>query len=140
MKVDKNDATEDENIEQPVHLSCSGRAWTIIAGAASGFLGGLCGIRGPPIILYFLHAPVLFMKDHQRATGACITFTNVVMRILYYVNKITFFDKTHTFQTGSWVLYVSIIVSSNIGVLVGSKLFDYVKDSKRKIKGILAIF
>ena len=67
--------------------------WTLFAGAASGYLGGLCGIRGPPIILYFLHPPypVSFTKNTQRATGACITFTNVAMRLAYYLVNILVF-------------------------------------------------
>ena len=49
-------------------------------GFASGFFGGLCGIRGPPIIMFFLHSP--YPKAVQRANGAAITLVNVSMRIL----------------------------------------------------------
>jgi hypothetical protein len=74
---------EDVVEKEETKLGSSARFWTLFAGAVSGFLGGLCGIRGPPIILYFLHPPfpVSFTKNTQRATGACITFTNVAMRV-----------------------------------------------------------
>ena len=32
--------------------------WTLSMGFLSGFLGGLCGIRGPPLIIFFMHSPV----------------------------------------------------------------------------------
>ncbi|EJK64898.1 hypothetical protein THAOC_14314 [Thalassiosira oceanica] len=50
--------------------------WTLIAGGASGFLGGMVAIRGPPLIFYFLHPPkpVTFNKSSQRATGVVIMF------------------------------------------------------------------
>jgi len=128
---------EEDNV---IELNCLGRLWTIIAGCTSGFLGGLCGIRGPPLILYFLHAPVVFTQDSQRATGACITFTNVTMRIVYYIINTLFFDQVHDFKTGDWGLYLSIIICSNLGVIVGSELFEYIKDSRTIVKSILAIF
>ena len=128
---------EEDNV---IELNCLGRLWTIIAGCTSGFLGGLCGIRGPPLILYFLHAPVVFTQDSQRATGACITFTNVTMRIVYYIINTLFFDQVHDFKTGDWGLYLLIIICSNLGVIVGSELFEYIKDSRTIVKSILAIF
>ena len=39
-----------------------------------------------------------------------------------------------------WLLYLSVIICSVIGGLVGSKMFEYVKDSKDTIRGILAVF
>eukprot|EP00581_Thalassiosira_minuscula_P001281 CAMPEP_0183743290 /NCGR_PEP_ID=MMETSP0737-20130205/65142_1 /TAXON_ID=385413 /ORGANISM="Thalassiosira miniscula, Strain CCMP1093" /LENGTH=498 /DNA_ID=CAMNT_0025978901 /DNA_START=159 /DNA_END=1652 /DNA_ORIENTATION=+ len=60
---------------------------TLFAGGASGFLGGLVAIRGPPLILYFLHPPkpVSFNKNTQRATASTITFFNVFMRQCFYL-------------------------------------------------------
>ena len=133
---DKNVNKDDDDLQ----LNCSAQSWTIIAGATSGFLGGLCGIRGPPIILYFLHAPVVFTTESQRTTSVCITFTNVTMRVVYYIINTLLFDQDHGFKSRDWGLYLSIIVCSNLGVLVGSELFEYMKDSKKVIKGILTIF
>lgn len=135
-------ADNDSNVIDNQKLGISAIFWTLFAGATSGFLGGLSGIRGPPIILYFLHPPfpVSFTKNTQRATGACITFTNVAMRVAYYLVDTLAFDGEDYFDTSDWSLYVSIVVCSILGVLVGSKLFEYVKDSKATVRGILSIF
>ena len=48
-----------------VQLTASAIFYTVLAAALSGFLGGLRGIRGPPIILYMLHptAPVVLQIE-----------------------------------------------------------------------------
>jgi hypothetical protein len=132
---------EDLAEKEEFKLGRSAQFWTLFVGAISGFLGGLCGIRGPPIILYFLHPPfsVSFTKNTQRATGACITFTNVLMRVASYLVDTLLFDGEDYFEGSDWGLYVAIVISSITGVLVGSELFDYIKDSKATIRGILAI-
>lgn len=133
-------AGEQELDDLPLGLSA--QFWTLLAGAASGFLGGLCGIRGPPIILYFLHPPypVRFDKKTQRATGASITATNVAMRIVYYLVETFAFDGESYFTSDDWVLYVMIVVCSLSGVLVGSKIFERMKDSRNNIRMILSLF
>jgi hypothetical protein len=140
--VDTNTVVvEDLAEKEEVILGFSAQFWTLFAGAISGFLGGLCGIRGPPIILYFLHPPfpVSFTKKTQRATGACITFTNVLMRVAYYLVDTLLFDGEDYFEGSDWGLYVAIVISSVLGVLVGSQLFEYMEDSKATIRGILAM-
>jgi hypothetical protein len=142
LEVDTNPvAVEDLAEKEEAMLGFSAQFWTLFAGAISGFLGGLCGIRGPPIILYFLHPPfpVSFTKNTQRATGACITFTNVLMRVAYYLVDTLLFDGEDYFEGSDWGLYVAIVISSILGVLVGSQLFEHMKDSKATIRGILAI-
>jgi len=115
---------------------------TLLAGAASGFLGGMVAIRGPPLIFYFLHPPppIAFDKSSQRATGVVIMFCNVAMRMVFYLVD-TFSESTgHViFASEDWRLYLSVIVCSIAGGVVGSKLFEYVKDSKDTIRGILAV-
>ena len=130
-------ATSQEAFDA-VPLGLVAQFWTLFAGAASGYLGGLCGIRGPPIILYFLHPPypVTFTKKSQRATAASITAINVAVRILYYL----FVDEEDYFEAGDWGLYVSIVICSVLGVLAGSEIFKYVGGSTAAIRGILAIF
>jgi len=49
-------------------------------------------------------------------------------------------DNNIGFQSEDWRLYVSVIICSIAGGLVGSKLFEYLKDSKDTIRGILSIF
>jgi uncharacterized membrane protein YfcA len=132
---------EDLAEKEEVMLGFSAQFWTLFAGAISGFLGGLCGIRGPPIILFFLHPPfpVSFTKKTQRATGACITFTNVLMRVAYYLVDTLLFDGEDYFEGSDWGLYVAIVTSSILRMLLGSQLFEHMKDSKATIRGILAV-
>ena len=116
---------------------------TLIAGGTSGFLGGMVAIRGPPLIFYFLHPPhpVSFNKNSQRATGVVIMFTNVVMRQIFYLVETFRPDSTKIgYEKDDWPLYLSVIICSVIGGLVGSKMFEFVKDSKDTIRGILAVF
>ena len=131
--------TGDVSAEE-LPLTFMAKFWTLLAGFASGFLGGLCGIRGPPIILYFLHPPYPFDKKTQRATGASITATNVAMRIAYYLVNTLAMDGEDFFTKSDWTLYLSVVVCSLAGVWVGSKLFEYMKDSKDTIRGILSFF
>jgi hypothetical protein len=130
-----------EEEKEEAELGFSAQFWTLFAGAISGFLGGLCGIRGPPIILFFLHPPfpVSFTKKTQRATGACITFTNVLMRVAYYLVDTLLFDGEDYFEGSDSGLYLAIVMSSVLGVLVGSQLFEYMADSKATIRAILAM-
>jgi uncharacterized membrane protein YfcA len=134
----------------PIHLDLgfSAKFWTLFAGFCSGYLGGLsmdpsglCGIRGPPIILYFLHPPypASFGKNSQRATGVCITFTNVLMRVLLYGISTLHLNGEDHFTADDWPLYVVTIILSNVGVLLGSYLFVIIKDSQKTIKAILSI-
>jgi len=137
------EAQEEE--EEQVKIGCNKASIiTLIAGGASGFLGGMVAIRGPPLIFYFLHPPhpVKFSKHSQRATGVVIMFFNVLMREIFYIVN-TFTDEQDNnigFQSEDWRLYVSVIICSIAGGLVGSKLFEYLKDSKDTIRGILSIF
>lgn len=118
--------------------------WTLLASAASGYLGGFCGIRGPPIILYFLHppAPVSFTKDSQRATGAVITAVNVTSRFFYYIIRTFVLDDKDNihFNASDYWLYISITISSFLGVLIGSEIFNMMKDSRKTVRCILSIF
>lgn len=113
------------------------RVVTFIVGASSGFLGGLCGLAGPPIILYFLHPPtsVRLNKASQRATGAGITLTNAVVRgLTYAVHGIP--------ATQGETLGVDILctlMSAFIGVIVGNELFRLMKDSREVLRVIFAV-
>jgi hypothetical protein len=137
---------ETKSTTEHVKLGRKAQFWTLLVGATSGYLGGLCGIRGPPIILYFLHAPahlnILHLKNPKtrRATAACITGTNVAMRVAYYLVETLALDGDDYWQASDWSLYMCVVVSSVLGVLVGSKMFEYLADSKTAIRDILAIF
>jgi uncharacterized membrane protein YfcA len=122
-------------------LTASARFWTLFAGLTSGFLGGLCGIPGPSIILYFLHTPkgVNFTKKSQRATGTAISSTNVAMRLVYYLVNTFTADGNSGFRRDDWPLYVSVVGFSVLGVFIGSKMFDLLKESTSTIRAVLTI-
>ncbi len=69
-------------------------------------------------------------------------FCNVLMRMIFYL--VNTFSSTSSGKMGfvkeDWRLYLSVIVCSIAGGLVGSKMFEYLKDSKDTIRGILAVF
>jgi len=111
--------------EEQVKLGCNKASIiTLIAGGASGFLGGMVAIRGPPLIFYFLHPPhpVKFNKHSQRATGVVIMFFNVLMREIFYMVNTFTDDQNNTigFQKEDWRLYLSVIICSIAGGLVAS--------------------
>lgn len=64
------------------------------------------------------------------------------MRMIFYL--VNTFSLTSSSKMGfvkeDWRLYLSVIVCSIAGGLVGSKMFEYLKDSKDTIRGILAVF
>lgn len=115
---------------------------TLLAGGASGFLGGMVAIRGPPLIFYFLHPPhpVWFNKTSQRATGVVIMFFNVFMRQVFYMVNTFSESEGIGYRGEDWVLYLSVILCSIAGGVVGSKAFEYLKDGKDTIRGILSLF
>ena len=122
-------------------ISISAKLFAVTMSFFSGFLGGLCGIRGPPIMLFFLHAGhfgLVFTKASQRATGAAITFCNVAMRVLFYA--ITSADGSSSrFDGDDYPMYISITFCSFAGVWLGQKLFERMKDSQATIKRHLAL-
>ena len=117
-------------------ISISAKLFAVTMSFLSGFLGGLCGIRGPPIMLFFLHAGhfgLVFTKASQRATGAAITFCNVAMRVLFYA--ITSADGSSSrFDGDDYPMYISIAFCSFAGVWLGQNLFERMKDSQATIK------
>ena len=118
-------------------LTTEGKIWTVGMGFASGFLGGLCGIRGPPIILYFLHAPIKMSKAVQKGNGAVITAANVFVRVLVYAIKSAVDEKHNQFASDDVPLYVVIAIVSIGGVAIGQDIFQMMKDSQATIKTVL---
>jgi len=115
---------------------------TLLAGGASGFLGGLVAIRGPPLIFYFLHPPrpVKFNKNTQRATATTITFFNVGMRQAFYLYNTFAVPGQIGYRKEEWRLYLCVVVVSLAGAMVGNKIFAMLKDSKDTIRAILSVF
>ena len=57
--------------------------WMLLAGFASGFLGGLIGVRGPPLIIFFFFFE--YPKSQIRANGTIVATINVVIRVVTYI-------------------------------------------------------
>lgn len=128
---------EEETSDAP--LTTWGKVYTLLVGATSGFLGGLCGIRGPPVILYFLYPPVCFDKNEQRSTALCMSSTNAAMRAVYYVVDVFIRRQANYFSKSEWGLYLSIVICSLLGSFVGAELFEILKDSRETIRTVLAV-
>ena len=120
-------------------LVLKAKLFTLLMGLLSGFFGGLCGIRGPPLLFYFLHCPIKLSKAAQKATAAPIVLVNVVMRALFYTIKASTNNGDHSFDSDDWQLYIMIIFSSVGGIACGQKLFESLKDQQALIKTLLSI-
>jgi hypothetical protein len=123
-------------------LDWNARMLTVIAALASGFLGGLCGMGGVPIIFYMLYPPssVKFTKKSQVATSASITLTNVIIRVIYYlVGSFIGTGETY-FKVNDWLLYFSVILVSLFGVLLGSEISNRIQNAKQAVQMILSLF
>lgn len=121
---------------------------TVIAGGLSGFLGGMIGIRTPPLMLYFLHPPkpLVFDNHSQRATGVVIMCTSTVFRQVFYLYE-TFTggdvsgyqSEVVVYQKEDWKLYVYVVAFSILGGWVGGRAFEYVKNARETIRGIFLV-
>ena len=118
-------------------LTTKGKAWTLAMGFLSGFLGGLCGIRGPPIIMYFLHSPLQMSKKEQKGNGVAITAANVLVRVIVYAFKSALDEGHSQFESGDLPLYLVVLIASVGGVAVGQDIFQVLKDSQATIKTML---
>ncbi len=121
---------------------------TLVAGGLSGFLGGMIGIRTPPLMLYFLHPPMPLVFDNhsQRATGVVIMCTSTVFRQVFYLYDTFKGDDEPGYQSGvyayqkeDWKLYVCVVVFSILGGWVGGRAFELVKNAKGTIRGIFLV-
>ena len=136
-------AVAEESNPRPVNrilvqlnaLSTKAKLFAVTMSFLSGYLGGLCGIRGPPIMLFFLHAgffDMKFTKTSQRATGSALTFCNVAVRVLFYAlaSADANANEDMKFVGGDYPMYISVALCSFAGVYVGQLLFKRMKDSQ----------
>ena len=104
----------------------------ITVGCGAGFLGGLIGASGPPLIIFFLFFS--FPKGIIRTTGFVTTTNNLIARILsylltkppqtddYWSKHIENNSYESWFLKEDWPLYFGIAVCSILGTVVGSSL------------------
>lgn len=106
--------------------------WVILVGCCAGFLGGLIGASGPPLIIFFLFFS--FPKGIVRTTGFACTTNNLIARIVSYLLTEPPQDGDYWsmhnseadnhgswFLLEDWVLYSGIAVFSVLGTVVGSQ-------------------
>ena len=113
---EKKNASTQMNAEVLNGLSI--RFWGAMAGFFSGFLGGLVGIRGPPLMVFFLMYP--FPKNVIRANSMIILVVNILIRITYYiVEDLSGVRELSWFEARLWYLYLSVIICGLLGVPLG---------------------
>ena len=121
---------------------------TVLAGGLSGFFGGMIGIRGPPLMIYFMHPPkpLVFDNHSQRATGVFIMCTGTVFRQAFYLYNTFKGDDAAGYQSDfigyqqeDWKLYLCVVIFSILGVWVGARAFHYAKDAQDTMKGIFVV-
>ena len=125
-------AEDDELNQAPSALSTY--FWTLFSGFVSCFLGGLCSIWRPPIIIYFLHPPhPIFLPNKKlyRATGAEITVNNFTMRFIHYLVNNFALNKTLFFAANDWDIYVFTPIFSMVGVMDGANILVFSRKTKR---------
>eukprot|EP00539_Tryblionella_compressa_P012342 CAMPEP_0178826984 /NCGR_PEP_ID=MMETSP0746-20121128/7026_1 /TAXON_ID=913974 /ORGANISM="Nitzschia punctata, Strain CCMP561" /LENGTH=338 /DNA_ID=CAMNT_0020488811 /DNA_START=1 /DNA_END=1017 /DNA_ORIENTATION=- len=111
-------------------------SWGVVLGFFSGFLGGLIGMRGPPLMIFFLHFP--FPKSEARSVGAVLLFLNMALRMGFYIlqdlhivddnNSGKWFDWEY-----SWHLYFSIVVAGVLGVPIGDWVHHRIDQSRFRV-------
>lgn len=92
----------------------------LLTGFLDGFLGGLVGVRGPPLLLFFIFFD--YPNSQVKANGAIIAATNTLIRIVTYAFK----APPESYGYKSWFvpedlsLYLAValagIVSSQMGI------------------------
>ena len=93
--------------------------WIMVAGFTSGFLGGLIGVRGPPLIVLFLFYE--YPKSQIKASGAIVGAANVIVRLITYSLK----PPPPNYPTRQWFtmddtwLYVFVALSGLLACPLG---------------------
>jgi uncharacterized membrane protein YfcA len=97
------------------------RALAVICGGMSGLLNGMFGVPGPPLLIFFALAPGVGPSG-VRATSTACHFWNLPVRLTY------FFGVKHRFDPSKLIHMIVVIVFGQIGLRIGSRLHDKVKD------------
>jgi len=91
--------------------------WMVIAGVGSGVCGGVLGIWGPPIIIWFHHLASVGVANKQcvRTSGVTIGFLNVFGR---WFGILLFPGATAETAVG-WELHLQVAAASLVGTILG---------------------
>jgi len=107
--------------------------WMSLAGLVSGFLGGLIGVRSPPLIIFFFiyEFPPLEVK----ANGAVIATANTLVRIIMYIAN----PPPPSYPHASWFvkediyLYLTVAVVAVTASPIGLYLTKYLNKKGYKM-------
>lgn len=122
--------------------------WGTGIGVSGGFLGGLIGMWGPPVMIFFLQYPC-FSKTTIRAVGAVFLLVDMLLRMIFYsVSDIRFYthydyddddsphpwfvwsSSTSSSSSSAWWLYGGVMVAGMIGVPIGDAIHQYIDPQK----------
>ena len=105
----------------------------IVFAFLSGFTGGLIGVRGPPLIIFFFIWE--YAKPEVRANGTVIATVNTMVRIITYMVKGTPDEYPYDawFVMEDLYLYLAVAVTSLIAAPIGIYFTRYLNRSGYKI-------
>lgn len=108
----------------------AGRGATLLAGGATGFLGGTVGIAGPPLVTY-LHAIRLQKTTFVAVLAAVFTLIQIVRIPSMYAAGL--------FGGSELLLGAALVVPTSLGTYVGARLRRYVPQRQFEliVKGLL---
>ena len=107
--------------------------WIILAGFASGFLGGLIGVRGPPLIIFFFLFE--YPKSQIKANGTIVAIINVVIRVVTYIVR----SPPGSYPSKNWFtgedkyLYIFVSIIGALGAPVGLWLSKHINQARLKM-------
>lgn len=141
-KIEKHQNEEDEDsLNYPKFML----VWVILVGCCAGFLGGLIGASGPPLIIFFLF--YTFPKGVVRTTGFATTTNNLIARVISYLitepptddywTKHEVSSLNSWFLKEDWFLYSGIAIFSVLGTILGG--FFHKKLTPGKLDNILIV-
>jgi uncharacterized membrane protein YfcA len=99
--------------------------WMVAAGFLSGFLGGIIGVRGPPLIIFFFIFE--YPKVEVKANGTVIATVNLLIRIFTYMFK----PPPEAYASDSWFvkedtwLYLAVAVAGLLASPIGIFISRY---------------
>ena len=140
-EVEKNQDDDENAVNYPKFMLI----WVILVGCCAGFLGGLIGASGPPLIIFFLF--FTFPKGVVRTTGFATTTNNLIARVISYLltqppqndywtkHQVSSVDSW--FIKDDWILYSGIALFSVLGTILGG--FFHKKLTPGKLDNILIV-
>ena len=107
--------------------------WMLLAGFASGFLRGLIGVRGPPLIIFFFFFE--YPKSQIKANGTIVATINVVIRVVTYIVRSppASYPSKNWFTEEDKYLYIFVSIIGVLGAPVGLWLSKHINQTRFKM-------